>query len=250
MASTIGLAPTGPVSKPLGFALSFSKIRIGLVLVAAALCMPLAQSIAVADESISAAETLLFDTDHLKTITQPLSLHYHFKKTGKLEGGFEDDVELTIRSGPYAGRKQVSTTYLSGEHRENFPPVEGATGNPVLMYFLERDIREMQRLTGGNWRYFQKRIRLALADKAQIKSVDFLHEGKQVTGQEVRIVPYADDPLRKRYDKYAEKYYLFVLSEAVPGGVYQISAVIPDPKSTSAPDLMEETLTLIRAGGG
>ena len=229
--------------------MTFSESRVRLVSVSAILCALLTVPVSFADEPISPAETLLFDTDHLKTITQPLSLHYHFKKTGKLEAGFEDDVELAISAGPYAGRKHVSTKYLSGKHHENFPPVEGAAGNPVVMYFLERDIREMQRLTGGNWRYFQKRIRLALADKAQVRSVDFVHAGQRVTGQEVRILPYTDDPQRVRYEKYAEKYYLFVLSDKIPGGVYQIRAVIPGSKSDSAvPALMEETLTLSRTG--
>lgn len=227
------------------------KLAIRSLVLVPALYISLTAPAVVADEAISQAETLLFDTDHLQAITRPQSLFYHFKKDGNLEAGFEDDVVLAIRSGPYAGRKQVSTEFLSGDHRKEFPPVEGALGNPVVMYFLERDIQEMQRLTGGNWRYFQKRIRLALADKAQIRSVDFKHDGKQVRGQEVRITPYTDDPQRSRYQQYAEKYYLFVLSDQVPGGVYQIRAVIPDRKLDSAsPELINETLTFSKAGGG
>ena len=43
-------------------------------------------------------------------------------------------------------------------------------GNPVLLYFLERDIREMERLTGGKSGYFRKAIRLALARSASVEA--------------------------------------------------------------------------------
>lgn len=223
----------------------------GLVLGAAAAGWVSAQT-AFAGEEISRAETLLFETNHLKEITQPTSLHYEFKKGGSLEPGFEDRVEIDIRAVAPNGTKDVATRYLSGERQRQFPPVANARGNPVLMYFLERDIREMQRLTGGNWRYFQKHIRMAFADKAQIRPVSVVHGNRRLEGQEIRIRPYVDDPQKARYERFAGKYYVFVLCDQIPGGVYQIRAVIPDETRANggqgaASALVDETLTFAEA---
>lgn len=210
------------------------------VVVACALWLPAA---APAGEQLSRAETLLFETDHLHGIEQPLSLHYDFQKRGSLEPEFGDSVEIKV--GPQApdGSRPVATRYLSGPRQVNFPPVSSARGNPVLMYFLERDIREMQRLTGGHWRYFQRHIRLALADKAQVRATSFVHERKTMRGQEIRLAPYADDPQQGRYAQFARKYYVFVLSQQIPGGIYQIRAVTPAADGDAAANLMEEVLT-------
>ena len=202
--------------------------------------------LADAAEKHSNAEVLLFETDHLRKITRPVSLRYNFKKEGALEEGYEDSVEIRITRIAKDGGKTVSTKFLSGKRRRDFPPVEHAVGNPVLLYFLEREIREMQRLTGGQHRYFQQRIRLALADHAEVRAVTFRYRGRQLSGNEVRIAPYRDDPLKSRYEKYAPKYYVFTLSDDLPGSVYQIRAVLPGTDGGKTA-LMEEMLTFDRA---
>ena len=46
-----------------------------------------------------------------------------------------------------------------------FPPMIGFRGNPVLMFFLEHDVEEMQRVDGGAASYFRTRIRQAFVDR-------------------------------------------------------------------------------------
>lgn len=197
---------------------------------------------AFAGDEPSKAEILLFQTNHLAFLENTSRLTYEFHKQGDLEPGFGDRVEIVVNARD--GKKSVSTNYLSGSHKSDFPAVDDAHGNPVLMYFLERDIREMQRLTGGHWIFFKKRIRMALADDAIVRPVSFLYDGAEAKGQEVRITPFAGDPLRPKFEKFADKYYVFTLSDAVPGGVYQLRAVVPPEKTTGAEKpLMEETLT-------
>lgn len=197
----------------------------------------------------SDAETLLFETDHLKKIIQPVALHYKFKKEGTLEEGFDDDVTLKVDRIEGDGSKYVTTRFLTGPRKKIFSPVEHAQGNPILLYFLERDITEMERLTGGKRLYFQKRIRLALADRAEVRPVTFTYNGKSVSGSEIKVSPYLDDPMKARFEKFSDKYYLFTLCDEVPGGIYQMHAVVPDSsagvdeslRATSA--LVRETLT-------
>ncbi|HMK13464.1 MAG TPA: hypothetical protein VK460_00410 [Burkholderiales bacterium] len=199
-----------------------------------------------ADDSYSDAEKLLFETDHLKNITKPVKLHYTFVKNGTLEQNFQDDVEISIDKIMPDGGKNITAEFLSGTNKVNFPPTEEAKGNPVLLYFLERDVSEMQRLTGGKTPYFRKRIRIALADHAEVHAVKFVFDGKEVNGKEIKIVPYANDELKERLGKHVGKYYLFTLSNKIPGEVYRLRSVTPDNQSggsgTGQP-LIEETIT-------
>jgi hypothetical protein len=126
------------------------------------------------------------------------------------------------------------------------PEVEAAQGNPVLMYFLEHDVREMQRLTSGSADHFRRRIRLALAGASTLGELKLSYLGQTVAGQEVLVSPYLDDPNRPRFERYAHKAYRFLLSDGVPGGVFGVRTRIDGPGQDRAP-LIAEELTI--AGG-
>ena len=125
------------------------------------------------------------------------------------------------------------------------PPVEGATGNPVTLFFLERDVREMQRLTTGKSAYFRKRIRMAIYQGAQQRAVTLRYRGKAVAGQEFVVTPFVDDPNRPRFEQLAGKRYVFTLSNAVPDGVYGIRTLVVDAaKGADARPLLAEELLI------
>lgn len=174
-----------------------------------------------AAQPVSPAEVLLFETDHLARMKAPATLVYEFRKRSNVEPAFTDSVQLDVSR---KGRQMHAVLrFLSGERKRELPEVDDAHGNPVLLGFLERDIGEMKRLTGGSVTYFRKRIRMALANGAQVTPQRITYQGKTVAGQSVRIQPYLDDPLHARFENYVHKTYTFVLSDAVPGGVYQVS---------------------------
>lgn len=200
-----------------------------------------------AAQAISAAETLLFQTNHLQNTRAPLTLNYAFVKSGSIEPGFADEVKVILAPGTATGKPAVTMQFLSGSRQRKAPEVDNPEGNPVLLGFLERDIAEMQRLTGGQAAYFRKRIRLALASSAQVRPQRFTYAGKQFEGREVRIQPYLDDPLHARFEKYTNKTYTFVVSDQVPGGVYQMRTSLAD-KAGEVP-LMDESLTLVSTEG-
>ena len=122
------------------------------------------------------------------------------------------------------------------------PEVDSAEGNPAILYFLERDIREMQRLTSGKANYFRKRIRMAVYEGASIRKLTLPYRGRPVAVQEISISPYLDDPNRSRYEKLANKEYVFMLSDAVPGGLYGIRSRINDKSADAPPLIVEEML--------
>lgn len=205
-----------------------------------------------AAQPISPAETLLFETDHLAQVKAPVTLVYAFRKDSNVEPGYRDQVRLDLAR--VNGKLSATLHFLSGEHKHDIPTLEEAHGNPVLLGFLEHDIAEMKRLTGGSTAYFRKRIRMALAQGAEVSRQAIVYQGKTVPAKAVRIQPYLNDPMHARFEKYLQKTYTFVLSEHVPGGVYQLLTTLGNggavrtataPAASSAAPVIDETLTLI-----
>jgi len=188
-------------------------------------------------EEISAAEKALFASNHLAMLTPPTTLRYSFRKSGSLEAGFDDKVAVSLRAQGDGSCCAATAEFLSGSRRLALPEVESAQGNPVILYFLERDIREMQRLTKGQANYFRKRIRMAVYQGATINEVSVSYRGRNVAARQIVVAPYVDDPLRARFETLAGKRYVFTLSDQVPGSVVDIRSQVD---GTAVPLLLEE----------
>jgi hypothetical protein len=194
-----------------------------------------------AAEDVSPAEKALFVTNHLATLKPPTTLRYSFRKSGSLEAGFEDKVSISLRAQPDGSCCTAATEFLDGPRRLVLPEVESAQGNPVILFFLERDIREMQRLTKGQSNYFRKRIRMAVYQGATMGDASISYRGRSVPAKQIMVAPYVDDPLRARFEALAEKRYVFTLSDQVPGGVVSIRSQVD---GTAAKPVLVEELTL------
>ncbi len=191
------------------------------------------------------AETKLWLDDHLHNIDKPARLYYEFVKSGSYEEGFTDSVYLDIIAVNADGSKNANLEFFAAERRQIAEPdnLTNIIGNPVLVLYMQGDVYEMSRLTSGSWRYFQRRIKLAFSEAARIEPVTFTFAGKELTGEKISIAPYLNDPRRRQFEQFAVKSYEFILSDAVPGKVYQIKTVVPDSKNPDQP-LLEEVLTL------
>jgi len=220
--------------------------RLSAALVVAAILLPTLPARAEEPpKDFSPAERALFMTDQLAKLRPPMTLRYQFHHSGSLEPGFDDKVAIALKAQSTGRCCDATGEFLSGERRIELPPVEGATGNPVTLFFLERDVREMERLTKGKSAYFRKRIRMAIFQGAQQRNVTLRYRGKAVAGQEFTISPYLDDPNRPRFEQLAGKRYVFTLADAVPGGVYAIRALVVDAaKGADAPPLLAEELLI------
>ena len=194
-----------------------------------------------AANDFSAAEQAIFIENHLGKLKPPLTLQYRYRKTGTLEGAFDDKVDVILKARDDRSCCAASAQFLTGPRAMRQPEMDGVEGNPVVLYFLERDIHEMQRLTKGKANYFRKRIRMAIYQGATIRAVTLPYRGRPVEVQEISLSPYLDDPNRSRYEDLANKQYVFLLSKAVPGGIYGIRTRI-DGKSADAPPLIVEEM--------
>ncbi len=198
----------------------------------------------------SSAETKLWLSEHLKNILSPITLYYEFEKSGSFEEGFTDSVFLEIIHINEDGTKNAHLEFFTEERNQVIPEniVRNIIGNPVLGIYLQGDVQEMNRLAGGHWRYFHRRIKLAFTDdKANIEAVSIDYDGKTVPGEKITITPYVNDPRRSQFEEFADKRYEFILSEEIPGTLYQIRTVVPDHSEPATGPLIEETLTLKEA---
>ncbi len=219
--------------------------------VAGAMCAPALHAV---ESAISEAEQKVFVDDHLHSIAAPAVVRYQFRKTGTLEKNFDDAVMLTVKP---KGRdaRTVEVAYLTGEHKVTLPAVEDAKANPVILYFLEQDVREMHRRLGGSENYFRRRIRLALAENAKVRPLSVAVNGKQVVANEVVIRPFADDPMTAKLGPFANKSYAFTVSDHVPGGVVQLRSRVEADAAASGGSagkegalLLEEVLSFEKLG--
>jgi hypothetical protein len=241
----MSLAPIVSLSRLIALAAGLSAVMPSLPALAQSAVAPPTAASEADRQDYSAAERLLLMSDQLHTLKPPTTLSYGFKKAGSLEEGFDDKVELHLKRQPDGRCCIASGDFLTGARRMPLPDIEQAQGNPVILYFLERDIREMQRLTKGNANYFRKRIRMALYASASIQDASFTWRGKPVAGKTVTIRPYLDDPNHARFENFVRKQYVFSLSDAVPGGVVAIRTQAAAAEGSAT--LIDEQLLLAQA---
>lgn len=189
-------------------------------------------------QQITAAEQLVFTTDHMHGVAPQTELDYAMAVTGGDAPGADTVRVLVSSEGNAKGDAQVS------DHSGAVTlPTEGLPCNPVIIYFLERDISEMSALTGGQRRYFQKRLRLALAAGPEITAVTRRIDGKAVAVRRIVVQPYLHDPNAQRFERYTGKRYTFEIADALPGQVVQIRTEIPGPNGDFGHSSRTETLT-------
>ncbi|MBC6496931.1 MAG: hypothetical protein GDA54_01205 [Alphaproteobacteria bacterium GM7ARS4] len=188
-----------------------------------------------ADEQIgqlSSANKALFIDDNLRNIVEPSDIHYHFAHHSVFGDDYAGTVTVKVNRVRENGRKDLVFRYLQGRHRVRFQPRYNMKTNPLFMLFLESDVREMKRVTGGSSLFFRSRLRHSLA-RAEAEDYTFRHLGEDIRGKRIIIRPYAefakdDREMIERFGNFLYKTYEFVLSESIPGGIYRLRSVVPE----------------------
>ena len=190
----------------------------------------------------SVAERLLFMSPQLQNIKPPTQLRYSFARTGSLEPAFADSVTVDLSAADDGRCCAAKGQFFSGARARPVPELQSADGNPLLLYFLEHDVREMKRLARGSENHFRKQIRMAIYQGAEVRDVALTYQGRPIRGREITLNPFLEDPNRPKYERFARKNYRFTLSDAVPGGIYGIRTSIPGESDGAPPLLAEELL--------
>ncbi len=209
--------------------------RIGLGILA--LCLPLAGAMAVPTSGdpppLSAAQTALFDTPHLGNVAAAETLRYRFERTGG--DPLTDTVDEQILEIHPNGRKLVGFNFLSGDHHEFYPAVDDFAGNPILMIYLEHDVRKMKDQIGIAAAYFRDRFRDALVDRAVVTPTTFVLDGKSHPAKRITVQPFSTEQRLEHVPSLRDKTYEFVVCDDAPGQLVELGASMPADPSTGAP---------------
>jgi hypothetical protein len=173
----------------------------------------------------------IYGADHLSGLPDKAVLVFDYRFDGTLlDKPFADDVLLDFTRHTEDRGFDVEATLFPGSQNLSIGPLSAAKVNPILLIFFQRDATQMSNGTGGSQHYFRNALRRVLQtpdpDGRHAVTIEF--EGRQVDAREVRFQPFVDDPNRARLRAYADKTYSFVLSEAVPGGIYEVRTETPE----------------------
>jgi hypothetical protein len=197
------------------------------------LLMLCAAAVAHSQAQPSQVEQAIFSDAHFGAVKPPAQLRYRFehRDVAQPAAAFDDTVTLQLRAAAAGRCCTVNGQFLSGERQMALPEIEDAVSNPVTMYFLEREVRELQRQTKGQAAHFRRRIRLALAEAGPPTALTIRYNGKDLPAREIVVSPFVNDPMRARFEPQAQRRYRFVLAAGVPGQVWRIEAELPGERS-------------------
>ena len=173
--------------------------------------------------AMSPAQLALFETPHLASLQPPLRLDYAFLRQEAGKEPVADTIRLAVRASA-GGCCDVSPEFLTGPRALRYPPTSNFQGNPLLLFALDRDTRELSAATGGTPTWFRNRFRRALADAREMRPAAIEHDGRRVAASAIALRPYEGEP---RAGRYQHRLYTFTLSEAVPGWVHTIRTELP-----------------------
>jgi hypothetical protein len=199
---------------------------------------PSAPTGASVSDAITPAEDLVFMSDQMHGVNPQTELDYTLVSTGE-EKADPDTVRVLVVS---PGNQKTDAQVSDRSGAVNLPN-SGLPCNPAVIYFLEHDIADMEHLTGGKRRYFQQRVRLALAAGPKITQVTTTVGGKPVAARQIVVQPYLNDPNAERFPRYTGKRYTFVFADEVPGHVAMLRTEVPGANGDFAHPLQTQTLT-------
>lgn len=193
---------------------------------------------------------VLFDAPHLSKVDAGSTLSYHLEQTvsdPKLLGQpIKDDIDVAVARVSDDGKRDVKVKVFNGEYSRPEQAIAGLTGNPLLVIFLDRAVRNYSMISGGKTSYLKNRFKIELQKNAKVEAKKVAYNGGEVDGYEISVTPFVRDPARHKMRGYEGSEYKFVVSQDVPGHFVELVAVLESPKE-GAPRL-EERITFTGVG--
>ncbi len=207
-------------------------------------------AVGAAATSPPSATAMLFDANHLANMTKGDPLTYRFERTvsdPKLLGeAFADDIRLGVVNDGPAGTREVTVNVFTGGRARPEQRIDGMTGNPVLVVFLDRAVNNLSMLAGGNRPYLKQKIKMSLAERAKVEPVEIDYKGKKVAGARVSVTPFLGDSNALKMMGYDGTVFQIVVSDAVPGHFVDFTSHYESPMKDSPK--LDERIRLSGAG--
>jgi len=178
----------------------------------------------------SMEQMLIFAKPHLANIESEVTLHYGFEQSGSQTNNLQDAIVLDITGVSEIGGKNIEVSFLSGENNRPYRKRVGFRSNPLLMFFLQWDVEKMDDESNISHHYFRSVMRDAFLTDIASEEIEIKLDERNVKAHKIFFTPFQKHQGDIRYKYLPQKYYEFILSDAVPGGIYSISTLIPDPK--------------------
>ena len=234
----------------LGTCLAFGALAAGTYLQPMAGAALAADAVAAPAAGKSAVD-VLFETKHLTNLTSGAETKYRFQRAvtdEKMLGApYSDDITLAITKLNPDGTREVTMKVFTGERARDPEVVPDLTGNPVLVFFLDRAVNNFSSLAGGNRNYLKGKFREGLREKSKIAAVKIDYNGKPVDGWRITVAPFDNDPNALRMLGYEGAEFTFLVSEALPGHFGELASHY-ESGIKDAPKL-DERVTLAGVGG-
>lgn len=194
----------------------------------------------------------IYGGDHLSSLGPHTSLVYDYRLEGKLmDEPFTDEIVLDLTradDGSTHGFDVSATLFARGPARK-IGPIVASTFNPLLLIFFQRDVNQMSRGTGGSNHYFRNVIRHAMAVPGNFEETRTTARfgDETVAARRISFTPFADDSNRAQMKSFARKTYAVTLSEAVPGGILELSTTTATGDDSDATPMLRESYRLREA---
>jgi hypothetical protein len=190
----------------------------------------------------------LFDGNHLKLTKQGSQLNYRFQRSVSHEkvlgAAFSDDLKIDVTA-VKDDKRDFEFRVFSGERARDPFVDHDRSGNPLLLWYLDRSVNSYKGLAGGGLTYVKGRFMEALKNaNAEPTKVDI--DGKSVDAFRVTVTPYAGDPNASRMMGYENSRFVIVYSDAVPGFFVEMSSTLENTDA-KAPRL-EERISFVNEG--
>jgi hypothetical protein len=192
---------------------------------------------------------LLFEGKHLSELAPGTQITYRFDRIvsdpSLLGESFSDEIKLVVTSVTPTGAG-VALSIFTGERARSIQMLTNMIGNPVLIVFLDRALNNMSQLVGITRPYLKDRIRLGLREKAVLEPIELSYNGSKTEGFRITVIPFEGDPREGKMLGYERSKLTFVVSEAVPGKLVEMTSTY-ESALPGAPHL-QERITMLGMG--
>lgn len=203
-----------------------------------------------AGNAAPSATAMLFEVPHLANVSKGSTLAYQFERQvsdSKLLGEpFKDGIDVDVVNDGDDGTKTVVVKVFTGERGRRPQNIQGMTGNPVLVVFLDRAVNNLAILSGGSRPFLKQKLKMSFVNGAKVEPVEIAFKGASIKGNRIQVKPYAGDPNALKMMGYDGATFDIVVSDAIPGHFVALASHYASPMKDS-PNL-DETIKLEGVG--
>jgi len=146
-------------------------------------------------EKVDGQETysLLFRDGALNDIDRSAELHYRQTVTNRLqpEADTRDTGKVAIM---FVDGGMARIEFRQDEKGRGLGRFPASVGNPMIMYFYEKVLRDMAQSAGGSPFYIRNRVKESLVRPSEVEPGEAVINGETVATKTIRLRPFEGDP--------------------------------------------------------